>query len=154
MKVLITKAGALYELCEFENSLIFFCRAQNLAPDSKSVRDGIMKCRKTILNKLEYANVFNFKASKQFIDLLQEKGDRGAQKYFSSRDAKISFKSAANIVKNVLEPKNYLKRKGENREMIKQGQNADNRMKKDRDFLKSLQKSIVPTPQCKDNSVR
>ena len=137
MKVLITKAGALYELCEFEHALKFFTRAHLLAPESKLAKDGALKCRKTIMNKLENQNLFKFEGSEEIIDFLRKKTEAGTGRS-----------------KNVLEPPTHLRKQGENRKGNKQGQSAQNRMKVDRDFLKSLQQSISSPPFNDESSIR
>lgn len=39
------KAEALYNLCEFEHSLVAFCRGRRLAPDKESFSNGMVKCK-------------------------------------------------------------------------------------------------------------
>ena len=88
---MLTKAGALYELCEFEHSLKFFTRAHFIASDSQIAKDGMLKCKKTILNRFEDDKVFIFQGGKQFIDFLRNKGDGGTEAYLSNNDARMVF---------------------------------------------------------------
>ena len=49
------KAESLYNICDFEHSLVLFTRGQYLSPDSSLVKNGISKCRK-IYNEIKDEN--------------------------------------------------------------------------------------------------
>ena len=92
---MLTKAGALYELCEFEYSLKFFTRAHFLTADSGIAKDGKLKCRKTILNRLEDEKAFSFQGASEFIDMLRKNGPGSTEKYLSKKGANMSLQCAS-----------------------------------------------------------
>ena len=152
MCAMLTKAGALYELCEFEHSMALFTRASHLAPDSQVARDGILKCRKTILNRLEDDTVFSFNGAKSFINLLRKKGHGSVEQFLEKKDARTSFQFATTALglgskASVMDSKKAKAPK-------KKGQSVKDRMKEDRRFLESLQTKLSSSQTLEDNSVR
>merc|ERR1711892_1089877 len=75
VKAIIVKAESLYNVCDFEHALVLFTKGRKLAPDSDGLQAGILKCKKTILNKVCDQDVFFFLGSKHFIDYLRKQGD-------------------------------------------------------------------------------
>ena len=153
---MLTKAGALYELCEFEHSLKFFTRAHFIASDSQIAKDGMLKCKKTILNRFDDEKVFVFQGGKQFIDFLRNKGDGGTEAYLSSKDARMAFKCGTDVVgiKTTTDQQRPKKTKRGKQTTKSKAKGAQNRMKEDRNFLQSIQAKIGSTPILEDNSVR
>ena len=79
MKAIIAKAESLYNICDFEHAMILFTQGHYLAPDSSLVQTGIIKCKKTISNKLRDEDIFFFTGSKLFIDHLRREGKEGVE---------------------------------------------------------------------------
>ena len=146
---MLTKAGALYELCEFEHSLKFFTRAHFLTADSGIAKDGKLKCRKTILNRLEDEKAFSFQGASEFIDMLRKNGPGSTEKYLSKKGANMSLQCASLVGR-----KKTLETPNRERNPKKKGKSVSSRMRADREFLESLGNKIIATPQLEDNSVR
>ena len=91
---MIAKAEALYNICDFEHSLMLFMRSKVVAPDSSVATTGISKCTKTILNKLSSQDVFFFKNSKHFFDFLRKDGSMSVEKYLNNEN---NFKVAVAV---------------------------------------------------------
>ena len=73
-------AEALYNLCEFEYSLMGYQRGARLAPDNETAQMGVIKCRKTITGNLQQ-DIFDMTGSRgaglaEFISGVQNTGEK------------------------------------------------------------------------------
>ena len=93
-KALIAKAEALYNICDFEHSLMLFIRGRRVAPDSSVAATGVSKSTKTILNKISHQDVFFFKNSKHFFDFLRKDGSESVEKFLKNEN---KFKYAVSL---------------------------------------------------------
>ena len=91
---MIAKAEALYNICDFEHSLMLFIRGRRVAPDSAVAATGVSKSTKTILNKVSHQDVFLFKNSKHFFDFLRKEGFESVEKFIKNEN---KFKYAVSI---------------------------------------------------------
>ena len=71
VKATTVKAESLYNTCNFEHSLNIFTKGRKLAPDYERLHAGILKCRKTILDKVEDLAIFFLPDSQRFVDSLR-----------------------------------------------------------------------------------
>ena len=99
MKAIIAKAESLYNICDFEHALLLFMRGQYLAPDSSLVKTGILKCKKTISNKLCDEDIFFFTGSKYFIDHLRREGKEGVGEYLNGEEQSFRAVSSLTAIK-------------------------------------------------------
>ena len=134
------KAESLYNICDFEHSLVLFTRGQYLSPDSSLVKNGISKCRKTIINKIYNENVFSFPGSANFFDFLREEGEEATDSYING--VIHTFKSASNLAA-IKQRSMKIKERNERKNKKPQGGRND-RMKADMIFLQNLEKKMIP----------
>ena len=139
MKAIIVKAEALYSICNFEHGLVLFIRGQYLASDSIVVQNGILKCKKTISNKIGDDDVFFFSGSKYFFDHLRREGEGAVDKYINGVDQSFRAVSSLAAIK-----KKCIKEKVKKDKDDKKPVNRKDRMKADKMFLKNLEKSMLP----------
>ena len=144
MKALIAKAESLYNTCDFEHALMLFIRGRFLAPDSSIVENGILKCKKTIINKINEEDVFFFSGSKYFFDHLRKEGEGSVDAYLKGKEK--SFRATTTLA-------NIKKRSIKEKTEKKKGTSKD-RMKADKIFLKNLEKSMKPLNCLKKDPVR
>ena len=89
-----TKAGALYELCEFEYAMVCYARAGRANNKCRQAVDGLTKCRKTITSSLN-----KMKNQKQFLlnlhQLKKEPGGDVARKE-EIKEEKLQLKTSKN----------------------------------------------------------
>ena len=152
---MIAKAEALYNICDFEHSLVLFTRAKKVAPDSAIAQNGVSKSTKTILNKISNQSIFTFKNSRTFYDFLRREGPTSVEKFMNNENKfKIAVALKASIAKcqkpgiqNVVESINS--------EKVKVSK-SKSRMKEDKKFLKNLEKSLIclNTASVRDSSIR
>ena len=62
---------------------MLFIRGKFLAPDSSIAENGILKCKKTIINKISDEDVFFFSGSKYFFDHLRKEGTGSVDSYLN-----------------------------------------------------------------------
>ena len=63
LRAVLYMAEALYNLCEFEYSLMGYQRAARLAQDNETAQMGVVKCKKTITGNLQQ-DVFDMTGSR------------------------------------------------------------------------------------------
>ena len=156
VRALLTKAGALYELCAFEHSMKLYIRAQFLASDSGFIKEGISKCRKIISNKLEDDTVFRFRGSRKFLDILRKKGPDAIEKYLNNEDARLSLQFASAFVGTKPTISEFLPVKSQNAKKSKNKakSNKQFKMQDDQAFISNLQKRINKTAALEVDLVR
>ena len=149
VKAIIAKAESLYNICDFEYSLLLFTRGHFLAPDSSLLQTGVMKCKKTISNKLCQEDIFFVSGAKYFIDYLRREGKGGVDDFLDGKE--LSFRTVCRLtaVKQKLK-----KVQTKNVEREKKNGGRPNRLKEDKLFLKSLEKSIKPLSGMARDKVR
>ena len=91
------KAESLYNLCKFEHSLKIFTQGRQLAPDSEKLHAGILKCRKTILDKLEHPDIFFFPGSHTFVDSLQKGGVAAVDNFLNDQTSEKYYRSSPSM---------------------------------------------------------
>ena len=128
----------MYNSCDFEHALVLFIRGQFLAPDSSIAENGILKCKKTIINKISDEYVFFFIGSKYFFDHLRNEGTGSVDSYLHG-DVE-SFWATTTLA--AIKQRSVKEKKKEKCE--KQSANKTDRMKADKLFLKNLEKSMKP----------
>ena len=151
VKAVLAKAESLYNICDFEHALVLFIRGKYLAPDSSLAANGIMKCKKTILNKISDVDLFFFSGSKYLFDFFRNEGNRSIDSYINDEGRSFRVTTAlANIQrKSVKEEK-----KGRHERCEKHPGSKTDRMKVDKDFLKKLEKSIRPLHSLQEDPVK
>ena len=117
---------------------MLFIRGQFLAPDSSIVENGILKCKKTIINKISDEDVFFFSGSKYFFDHLRKEGTGSVDSYLDG-DVQ-SFRATTTLA--AIKQRSVKEKKKEKCE--KQSANKTDRMKADKLFLKVLEKYMKP----------
>ena len=143
------KAESLYNICDFEHALVLFTRGQNLSQDSSLVQNGILKCKKTISNKICSENIFSFDGSTKFFNHLRKEGGGAVEAYINGENN--SFKSVSSLAAI----KQNSKKGKERTESTKMKQVVKNdRMKADKMFLKNLEKTIKPLSGMTKDPVR
>ena len=148
VKALIAKAEALYNTCDFEHALVLFTRTKFLSPDSCVAENGILKCKKTILNKIEDEDLFFFSGSKHFFDHLRKEGKGSTNAFLTGKEK--SFRghvSLTGIMHRSIKEKKV-------KPVPKKTTKKTDRMKADKLFLKSLDKSLKPLACFTVDSVR
>ena len=146
----MVKAESLYNICDFEHALVLFTRGKSLVPDFEGIQSGILKCRKTILNKVDPDEVFFFSGSKHFIDYLRKQGSGAVEAFIEDDNTDKNWKKTFALV-NLNTKKGNIEdlaqmMKSSKRVKIKEhnrGHRQD-RMKKDKNYLKQLEKSLLP----------
>ena len=98
IKAMTVKAESLFNICEFEHALLLFTKARQQAPESERLESGLMKCNKTILNKLSDENVFFFTGSKRFIDHLRKEGENSVDDFINSDDSQKTWRNTCSLV--------------------------------------------------------
>ena len=88
-------AESVYNICDFEHALVLFTKGQYLSQDSSIVENGILKCKKTISNKVYEESIFSFHGSAKFFDFLRQEGEGAMDSYINGE--KHTFKSASNL---------------------------------------------------------
>ena len=125
---------------------MLFIRGRFLAPDSNIVENGILKCSKTIGNKIKDQDVFFFSGSKYFFDYLRSEGNSAVDSYLNGAGKSFRATTTLAAIKRRSVKENY---KGN----VKTGQRND-RLKADKKFLKQLEKSIAPLSCLERDPVR
>ena len=143
------KAESLYNICDFEHALVLFTRGLHLAQDSSLVQNGILKCKKTISNKVCDLDIFSFHGSKKFLDHLRQEGE-GAVDLFISRE-KQSFKTMSSLA--AIKQTSVKLKENKDKRSTKQVARND-RMKADKMFLKNLEKTMIPLSGMTKDRVR
>ena len=143
------KAESLYNICDFEHALVLFTRGLHLAQDSSLVQNGILKCKKTISNKVCDLDIFSFHGSKKFFDHLRQEGE-GAVDLFISRE-KQSFKTMSSLA--AIKQTSVKLKENKDKRNTKQVARND-RMKADKMFLKNLEKTMIPLSGTTKDRVR
>ena len=149
MKAIIAKAESLYNICDFEHALVLFIRGQYLAPDSSVVENGILKCKKTIINKIDDDDVFFFTGSKLFFDHLRREGDGAVDAFIAGADQSFRAVSSLAAIKRKCIKGIVAKDKGDKKKVAR-----NDRMKADKKFLKNLEKTVQPLAGMKKDPVR
>ena len=149
MKAIIAKAESLYNICNFEHALVLFIRGQYLAPDSSVVQNGILKCKKTISNKISDEDVFFFSGSKLFFDHLRREGEGAVDAFINGVDQSFRTVSSLAAIKKKSIVEKVKRDKGDKKPAAR-----NDRMKADKMFLKSLEKTIKPLSGMKKDPVR
>ena len=117
---------------------MLFIRGQFLSPDSSLAENGILKCKKTIINKISDEDVFFFSGSKYFFDHLRKEGTGSVDSYLKGEDK--SFRATTTLA--AIKRRSVKETKKEKCE--KKATNRSDRMKADKMFLKNLEKSMRP----------
>ena len=117
---------------------MLFIRGQFLAPDSSIAKNGILKCKKTIINKISDEDVFFFSGSKYFFDHLRKEGIGSVDSYLNGEDK--SFRATTTLA--AIKRRSVKEKMNEKCE--KKSANRTDRMKADKMFLKNLDKSMKP----------
>ena len=146
----MVKAESLYNLCDFEHALVLFTKGEKLAPDSDGIQAGILKCKKTILNKISDEDVFFFSGSKYFIDYLRKQGDKSIDSFISDDDSEKNWKKTFTLVSlsnkkgqaGEVEKKDKMDKRSA--EKVTKRTNKQDRMKKDKEYLRELEKKLAP----------
>ena len=143
-KALIAKAEALYNICNFEHSLVLFTRARVVAPDSGVASNGVSKSTKTILNKISRSDVFSFKHSRTFFDFLRREGPLSVDKFIRNENKfKVAVALKTSIAKcSVAGMKNVVE--SLKTETVEPSKKVKNRMREDKRFLRNLETSLEP----------
>jgi hypothetical protein len=149
VKAIIAKAESLYNICDFEHALLLFTRALYLAPESSLVQTGILKCKKTISNKLCDGDIFFFTGSKYFIDHLRREGKEGVGAYLNGEEQSFRAVSSLTAIKQNMMRLKVNQEKDEKKKIVRK-----DRMKADKMFLKNLKKTIQPIGGMKKDVVR
>ena len=146
----MVKAESLYNICDFEHALVLFTRGKALIPDFEGIQSGILKCRKTILNKVDPDEVFFFSGSKHFIDYLRKQGSGAVDAFIQDDNTDKNWKKTFALVNLNAKKgnKDDLAQRMRSSERMnikeqKRGHRQD-RMKKDKIYLKQLEKSLLP----------
>ena len=111
----------------------------SLAPDTILVQTGILKCKKTISNKLCDEDIFFFTGSKYFIDHLRKEGKDGVKAYLNGEEQSFRAVSSLTAIKQKMMRLKVNQEKDEKKNIIRK-----DRMKADKMFLKNLKKTIQP----------
>ena len=149
MKAIIAKAESLYNICDCEHALLLFTRAQYLAPDSGLVQTGILKCKKTISNKICDEDIFFFTGSKDFIDHLRREGKDGVEAFLNGEEQSFRAVSSLTAIKQKMMRLKVNQEKDEKKNIVRK-----DRMKADKMFLKNLKKTIQPIGGMAKDAVR
>ena len=145
----MAKAESLYNICDFEHSLLLFTRSQRLAPDCSLGMTGILKCKKTISNKIYQEDVFFFRGSKYFLDHLRREGGGGVDAFLTGQEQSFRAVSSLASIKQKMK-----KMKDDKVEGKKKNGGRKDRMREDKIFLKNLEKTIKPMAGKKKDLVR
>ena len=149
MKAVVVKAESLYNVCDFEHALMLFTKGKKLAPDSEWLEAGVLKCKKTILNKINDEDVFFFPGSKHFMDHLRKQGDNSVDNFLNDVDTERNWKKTCTLV-SLNNKKEWVRRDDKNNKTDKRAvkntrkSNKQDRMKIDKDYLKQLEKTLLP----------
>ena len=146
-------AESLYNVCEFEHALLIFTKGKKLAPDSERIEAGISKCKKTILNKVGDGDVFFFPGSKRFIDHLRKGGNSIVENFINKENAAKTWKTTCNLASMSKNTAIATSLKKEEKHKAKKLVVPD-RMKKDKDYLRNLEKSLVPLSGMEEDRIR
>ena len=138
-------------MCDFEHSLALFIRGKYLAPDSPLAGNGIMKCKKTILNKISGEDLFFFSGSKYFFDFFRNEGNSSIDSYLNEEERSFRVTTAlANIQRKIVKEE----RRGQHEKHKKHSRSKTDRMKADKKFLKKLENSIRPLHSLEEDPVK
>ena len=157
---MIAKAESLYNVCDFEHALVLFTKGRKLAPDSDGLQAGILKCKKTILNIVCDQDVFFFLGSKHFIDYLRKQGDDSVEVFINDDNSEKTWKKMFDLVSlgtkgrraSVVDRQDKIEKRKTGKDQ-KEPKKQD-RMKKDKEYLRQLEKSLVPLSGLQKDGIR
>ena len=151
VKAIIVKAESLYNICNFEHALALFTKGKKLAPDCDHLEAGVLKCKKTILNKIQDDDVFFFAGSKHFIDYLRKQGGNSVDVFLNDGFKEKKWKKSLTLVSLNTKKGNGGKKNKVNEPCSKKVPEKDqkrtktqDRMKVDKDYLRNLEKKMAP----------
>ena len=143
------KAESLYNICDFEHALVLFTRGQYLSQDSSLVQNGILKCKKTISNKICNENIFSFDGSTKFFNHLRKEGDGAVEAFINGENNSFKAVSSLAAIKQKSKKGKERTESGKKKQVVK-----IDRMKADNMFLKNLEKTIKPLSGMTKDPVR
>ena len=134
-----------------------------LSPESEETNAGVIKCRKTIINKVgsDHWNlwnntlslsqigergIFSFPGSRYFFDYLSREGPGGVDNYLHLKSSWkksviiINHANRNNAMKNILTKAEFIRDTEGQKERKKTKSNV---MKEDRDYFKNLEKNLL-----------
>ena len=134
-----------------------------LSPESEETNAGVIKCRKTIINKVgsDHWNlwnntlslsqigergIFSFPGSRYFFDYLSREGPGGVDNYLHLKSSWkksviiINHANRNNAMKNILTKAEFIRDTEGQKERKKPKSNV---MKEDRDYFKNLEKNLL-----------
>ena len=129
--------------------MLLFTRGKQLAPDCAEAQAGLVKCRKTILNKISSEKIYFFNGSKLFIDHLRRQGRNAVDEFLSGEE--LSFKAVSSLA--AIKKKLQLENLNQNKKQQKM-KTTNKRIEAEKIFLKNLRKSINPIKGFEHDHVR
>ena len=134
-----------------------------LSPESEETNAGVIKCRKTIINKvgsdlwnlrnntfslsqIGEKGIFSFPGSRYFFDYLSREGPGGVDNYLHLKSSWkksviiINHANRNNAMKNILTKAEFIRDTEGQKERKKPKSNV---MKEDRDYFKNLEKNLL-----------
>ena len=102
------KAESLFNLCQFEHSLLLFHRGQGFCPESEDFRLGIQKCRKTIKDSVKDGSIFKRESAELLFKILRRTTEMRSSEItkfqFQGKSKKtLGFHGILNLIKKTEE---------------------------------------------------
>ena len=114
------------------------------------MQNGILKCKKTISNKICDDNIFVFDGSTNIFNHLRQEGEGKVDELINGGNHSFKAVTSLAAIKQKSTKGKEKKEKGDKKPVVRK----NDRMKADKMFLNKLEKQVFPLSGMKKNKVR